>query len=69
VVFTACDPAQSDYRDAAKEGIALVGRNEIGYILELVERNAGVSEVIKQIENSKTIYDFPEIARWNDRYS
>ncbi len=69
VVFTACDPAQSDYRDAAKEGIALVGRNEIGYILELVERNAGVLEVIKQIENSKTINDFPDIARWNDRYS
>lgn len=69
VVFTACDPIQSDYGNAAKEGIALIGRNEIAHLLQLVERNAGVSAIIKQIENSRTIHDFSDIARWSDRYS
>ncbi|HWS16759.1 MAG TPA: hypothetical protein VN223_02025, partial [Candidatus Elarobacter sp.] len=69
VVFAACDPIQSDYKNAAKEGIALMGRSEIGWLLELVERNARLSEVIKQIENSKMINSFPDIARWDDRYS
>lgn len=69
VVFTACDPIQSDYDSAATEGIALVGRSQIGWILELVERNSGVSEIIKQIENTRTINSFPNIARWEERYT
>lgn len=68
VVFTACDPVPSDYSDAAKANIALAGRKEIGWILSLVEKNAGVSAIIKQIENIKTAHEFPEVSRWAERF-
>jgi hypothetical protein len=66
VVFTACDPIQVDYRSAAKEGIALVGKNEVAWLLELIERNAKLPEIIKQIENSRFVNDLPGIARWGE---
>lgn len=66
VVFAACDPIQADYESAAKENIALVGKNEIAWLLELIERNAKLPDIIKQIENSGVINDFPEIARWGE---
>ena len=68
VVFAACDPIQADYENAAKEGIALVGKNEIAGLLALIERNAKLPEIIKQIENSRSINDVPEIARWASRW-
>ncbi len=68
IVFTACDPVESDYTEAAKADIALIGRNEIANIEELVERNAGAAAIIKQIENTMRLRDFPMIARWAPRY-
>jgi len=66
VVFAACDPIQADYTNAAKEGITLVGKNEIAWLLELIERNAKLPEIIKQIENSMIINNPPEIDRWGE---
>ena len=68
VVFAACDPIQSDYRSAAKEGIAIVGKNEIAWLLQLIERNAKPPEIIKQIENSRIVNDIPDVARWAKRW-
>lgn len=68
VVFTACEPVESDYAEAAKAGIALLGRNEIANVQQLVERNAGAEAIIKQIENSITMHDSPMISRWQSRY-
>jgi hypothetical protein len=68
VVFTACDPVQADYTEAAKANIALVGCNEIACIEELVEGNAGPSSIIKQIENTIMVHDFSMVARWAPRY-
>lgn len=48
VVFTACDPVPSDYSDAAQANITLVGRNELGWLVGLVERNAGAAEIINK---------------------
>ena len=59
-MFTACDPIQADYTSAAKQGIAIVGKKEIGWLLELMP------DIIKQIENSRVIYDLPEIRRWGE---
>ena len=68
VVFTACDPIQSDYESAATEGIAIVGKRELAWLLQLVERNTKTSDIIKQIENSRTTNNLPQVARWRDRY-
>ncbi len=68
VVFTACDPAESDYAGAAQSGIALLGCNEIARIQELVEANAGANAIIKQIENAMMLHDLPRITRWEPRY-
>jgi hypothetical protein len=68
VVFTACDPVPADYSDAAQANIVLLGRNEIGWLITLVERNAGASEIIKQIENVRTTHDLPDVARWANRF-
>jgi hypothetical protein len=68
VVFTACDPVESDYAEAAKANIALIGCNEIAKIEELVEGNAGASAIIKQIENTMLHHDYPMIARWAPKY-
>jgi hypothetical protein len=64
VVFTACEPIQADYESASREGIALVGKKEMAWIRELIERNAKPPEIIKQIENSRTVSDVPGVARW-----
>jgi hypothetical protein len=68
VVFTACDPIQADYTNAAKGGIMLVGKKEIAWLLELIERNAKLPDLIKQIENSRIVNDVPDIARWASRW-
>lgn len=68
IVFTACDPVEADYTEAAKANIALIGCNEIAKIEELVESNAGAAAIIKQIENAMVIHDFPMVARWSPRY-
>lgn len=68
VVFTACEPIQADYESAAREGIALVGKNEIAWLLELIERNAKLPDIIKQIESKGIFNDIPEVARWASRW-
>jgi hypothetical protein len=68
VVFAACDPIESDYVSAANEGIAIVGKNEIAWLLQLIERNAKLPDIIKQIENSRIISDVPDVARWASRW-
>lgn len=68
VVFTPCDPVEADYSEAAQAGIALVGRNEIAALLELVERNAGSSALVKQIENVIAVHNAIAVDRWEKRY-
>lgn len=68
VVFTACDPVEADYLEAAKANISLIGRHQIAQIEELVERNAGTKEILKQIENVVTAYDVPSALRWQPGY-
>jgi hypothetical protein len=64
VVFTACEPIQADYESAAREGIALLGKKEIAWLLELIERNAKLPEIIRQIENTRVLNGIPGVARW-----
>jgi hypothetical protein len=52
VVFTTCEPAQSDYEKAANAGIALYGAGEIEQLLELVENGTGAETIIKEIERA-----------------
>jgi hypothetical protein len=70
VVFTRCDPAEGDYGHAAREGIALLGGNELAGIFQLVQNHARPAEIIKLIEEviSREQLDYPMIERWQPRY-
>lgn len=70
VIFTACDPLEDDYSHAAKAGIALVGRDELTKIFQLVHNHARPAEIVKLMEDviSSAQSDYPLVARWQPRY-
>jgi hypothetical protein len=70
VIFTACDPLEDDYSHAAKAGIALVGRDELTKIFQLIQNHARPAEIVKLVEDviSSAQSDYPLVARWQPRY-